>query len=60
MKSYKIIWHAYVDEETVIEGRSMVKAETEIEAARKLIVEKAHEYQLRQRLVIVDSIIEII
>ena len=60
-KVFKISWHAIVDEEeTLLEGRSIVEAKTEFEAANKLIVEKASEYRLKQSWIIVDNLVEII
>ncbi|MFB5283237.1 hypothetical protein [Peribacillus sp. Hz7] len=59
-KLFKISWHAFFDENTFLEGRSIVEAETDYEAANKLIFEKAHEYRLRRTWIRIDSLVELI
>ena len=59
-KVFKISWHAIVDEDTLLEGRSIIEAETEFEAANKLIVEKASEYRLKQSRIMVDNLVELV
>lgn len=59
-KSFRISWHALIEEDSILEGRSLVKAESDQAAAHKLIYEKATEYRLRQQWVMIDSLIELV
>ncbi|MGE7604466.1 hypothetical protein ACQKL5_18625 [Peribacillus sp. NPDC097675] len=59
-KSFRIAWHAVIDEESILEGRSLVQADSDQAAASKLIYEKSTEYRLRQQWVMIDSLIELV
>ena len=59
-KSFRIAWHAVVDEHSILEGRSLVNAESNQAAASKLVYEKSTEYRLRQQWVMIDSLVELV
>lgn len=59
-KSFKIGWHAILAEGNIIEGRSIVEAETDQEAANKLIAEKSSEYRLKSSWIVVDALVELV
>lgn len=59
-KSFRIAWHAVVDEDSILEGRSLINADSDHAAASKLIYEKSTEYRLRQQWIMIDSLIELV
>lgn len=59
MKEYRIAWIADLGDGSVLEGRSLVQAESEKEAVDSLIFEKAREYHLRPSMVKIRSVIEL-
>ena len=59
-RSYRIAWHIMLSENSILEGRSLVEAESDTEAANKLIYQKASEYTLRQQWIQIDSLIELV
>lgn len=59
-KEFKISWHVFLDETNILEGRSLVEADTDSEAAQILIVEKTSEYRLRPNSVQIDALVEIV
>ncbi|RFU68146.1 hypothetical protein D0469_12830 [Peribacillus saganii] len=58
-KSYRISWNAQVEDESVLEGRSLVLGESPEDAARKLVESKSQEYRVKPRLIYIESIMEI-
>ena len=59
-KSFRIAWHVILDEDSIIEGRSLVEAESDMAAANKLIYQKSTEYTIRQQWVQIDSLVELV
>jgi len=58
MKAYRVIWHAVVEDGSVLQGRSLIYAESKEEAAEKLVSEKSREYRLKPYWVQIRNIIE--
>ncbi|PLT33002.1 hypothetical protein [Bacillus sp. V5-8f] len=59
-KQYRISWYTFVENEELFEGRSLIKAENETDAAQKLVMEKAYEYKLKPNLIRIFSLHELI
>lgn len=59
-KQYRISWYTFVENDELFEGRSIITAENDAEAAQKLIIEKAYEYKLKPHLIQIHSINEIL
>lgn len=58
MKTFRIAWHAIVEDGSVLEGRSLVQAETESEAINDLVTKKSQEYRLKPQMISIQSILE--
>ncbi|TKC16055.1 hypothetical protein [Robertmurraya kyonggiensis] len=59
MKIFRITWYAVVEDDSVLEGRSLISAETQENAISELISKKANEYRLKPYMVKIQSIFEI-
>lgn len=59
MKTFRISWYAVVEDDSVLEGRSLISAETQEEAITELISKKTNEYRLKQYMVKIQSILEV-
>ncbi|RFU62986.1 hypothetical protein [Peribacillus glennii] len=59
-KHYRISWYTFVENDELFEGRSLIKAEDEADAAQKLIMEKAYEYKLKPQLIRIYSLHELL
>ncbi len=59
MNGYRIEWHATVEDESLLEGRTLVVAENEHNALCKLIEEKMNEYHLKYEWIRIESIMMI-
>lgn len=59
MKTYRISWYAVVEDDSVLDGRSLIHAQTQEEAIEKLVIKKSHEYRLKPNKVQIQSIWEI-
>lgn len=60
MKTYRIAWYAVVEDDSVLEGRSLINAMTQEEAIALLVTNKSHEYQLKPNMISIQSIIEVL
>ncbi|MDF1508103.1 hypothetical protein PZE06_07885 [Robertmurraya sp. DFI.2.37] len=58
MKSYRITWFAVVEEGSVLEGRSLVTADSQEKAIADLVAKKSAEYRLKPYMINIQSIIE--
>lgn len=58
MKEYRISWYAVIEDGSVLEGRSLVSAETEEEAIAELIKKKSQEYRVRPHTIRIRTILE--
>ncbi|MEK4149409.1 hypothetical protein NST02_20410 [Robertmurraya sp. FSL W8-0741] len=58
MKSYRITWFAVVEEGSVLEGRSLVTADSQEKAIADLVAKKSVEYRLKPYMINIQSIIE--
>jgi hypothetical protein len=58
-KTFRITWHAFVEEDNIFEGRSLIKAENEADAAQRLVIEKAREYKMKPQWIQIDSLIQL-
>ncbi|WP_409304389.1 hypothetical protein [Peribacillus sp. SCS-155] len=58
-KTFRITWHAFLEENNLFEGRSLVKAESEQDAARRLVMEKAREFHIKPHWIQIDTLFEI-
>jgi hypothetical protein len=56
MKTFRITWFAVVEDGSVLEGRSLVKAETESQAIEELVAKKSQEYRLKPHMISIQSI----
>lgn len=59
MKQYRISWYAVVEDESVLEGRSLISADTQEEAIAELVAAKSHEYRLKPNIIRIQSVYEI-
>jgi hypothetical protein len=53
---YRIVWHAAVEDGSILTGRSLLHAQSEEEAIQKLVSQKAQEYRIKPQWVQVESI----
>lgn len=60
MKTYRIAWYAVVEDDSVLEGRSLINAMTQEEAIALLVTNKSHEYRLKPNMISIQSIIEVL
>lgn len=60
LKTFRISWHAVVEDESVLEGRSLVDSKSEEEAIFQLRKTKSREYRLKQEWIQIESIYETI
>jgi len=58
MKAYRVTWHAVIENGSVLQGRSLIYAESKEEAVEKLVSEKSKEYRLKPYWVQIRDIIE--
>ncbi|WP_449621574.1 hypothetical protein [Robertmurraya sp. Marseille-Q9965] len=58
MKNFRITWYAVVEDDSVLEGRSLISAETQEDAIDELISKKANEYRLKPYMIKIQSILE--
>lgn len=59
MRAFRIAWYSILEDESVLEGRSLIKASTQEEAISQLITTKSQEYRIKPYLVNVHSIVEL-
>lgn len=59
VKTFRITWYAVVEDGSVLEGRSLISAETQEDAINELISKKANEYRLKPYMVRIQSIFEL-
>ncbi|UII56633.1 hypothetical protein LS684_03870 [Cytobacillus spongiae] len=58
MKNFRLSWYAVLEDESVLEGRSLVRAETQEKAIEELFVKKAYEYRLKPSSIKIGHILE--
>jgi hypothetical protein len=59
MKAYRIAWHAVIEDGSILEGRSLIYADSEEKAVENLIIQKAKEYRLKHEWVRIEKIMEL-
>lgn len=59
MKTFRITWYSVVEENSILEGRSLITAETDKEAIEQLLAKKSQEYRLKPYMVNIQSIFEV-
>ncbi|MFE8700580.1 hypothetical protein ACFYKX_08150 [Cytobacillus sp. FJAT-54145] len=59
MKTFRISWFAVVEDDSVLEGRSLIRADDEEKALEELFAQKLHEYRLKPNMLNIQSVIEI-
>lgn len=59
MKNFRISWYAVVEDNSVIEGRSLISAESEEKAIKELFSKKTQEYRLKPYMMKIQSIFEL-
>lgn len=58
MKEFRISWYAVIEDGSVLEGRSLITAETQEEAIADLIKQKSQEYRVRPHSIKIRTIFE--
>lgn len=59
MKKFRITWFSVVEDESVLEGRSLVAAPSQEEAIESLVAKKSQEYRVKPYSINIQSIIEV-
>jgi hypothetical protein len=59
MKAYRIAWHAVIEDGSILEGRSLIYADSEEKAVENLIIQKAKEYRLKHEWMHIEKIMEL-
>ncbi|MCZ0756808.1 hypothetical protein [Anoxybacillus sp. J5B_2022] len=59
MKAYRVCWHSWVEDGSVLEGRSLVYADSPEEAAGQVVLKKTKEYRLKPEWIRIESVVEI-
>lgn len=59
MKAFRISWNALIEDESLLEGRSLVYAENQEKALEELYSHKAHEYRIKSHMIRIVSIYEV-
>lgn len=57
MNAYKISWFAVVEDDSVLEGRSLITAESQEKAIEELYTQKTMEYRLKPHMITIQSIV---
>lgn len=57
MAQYRISWYGEVEDGSVLEGRSLVRAENVEEAVKELIIKKCQEFRLQPQNIFIQSVI---
>lgn len=58
-KTFRIAWYSVVEDESVLEGRSLITAPTQEKAIEQLLAKKSQEYRLKPYMVQIRSIFEV-
>lgn len=58
-KTFRIAWYSVVEDDSVLEGRSLITALTQEEAIEQLLAKKTQEYRLKPHMVQIRSIFEV-
>ncbi|MDZ5474568.1 hypothetical protein SM124_23100 [Bacillus sp. 31A1R] len=59
MKTYRIAWFALVEDDSVLEGRSLINAKNQEKALQDFYGQKTSEYRLKPHMITVQSITEL-
>lgn len=59
MKAFRISWLSFLEDDTALDGRSLVYAKSEQEALQKFLSQKSVEYNIHQNNIQIVSIIEL-
>lgn len=59
MKAYRVCWHSWVEDGSILEGRSLVYADSPEEAAEQVVWKKTKEYRLKPEWMRIESVTEI-
>ena len=59
MRAYRISWHAIIEDGSILEGRSLIYADSKERAIEKLVMQKAREYRLKHEWMHIETIIEL-
>lgn len=58
-KTFRIAWYSVVEDNSVLEGRSLITATTQEKAIEQLLTIKSQEYRLKPYMVQIRSIFEV-
>lgn len=58
-KTFRIAWYSVVEDDSLLEGRSLITAATQEEAIEQLLAKKSQEYRLKPYMVQIRTIIEV-
>ncbi|MBA2876502.1 hypothetical protein [Thermaerobacillus caldiproteolyticus] len=59
MRAYRIEWSAIIEDRTVLDGRSLVYADSPEQAIDQLIVQKTKEYRLKSEWLRIQTVMEL-
>lgn len=59
MKAYRVCWHSFVEDGSVLEGRSLVYADSPEQAVEQVVFKKSKEYRLKPEWVRIESVMEL-
>jgi ribosomal protein L20A (L18A) len=59
MKAFRISWHAVIEDGSVLDGRSLIYADSEEKAVENLIIQKAKEYRIKHEWIRIETVAEI-
>jgi hypothetical protein len=59
MRAYRICWYAVVEDGSVLDGRSLIYADSSEKAIEQLVVQKAKEYRLKPEWIQVQTVTEL-
>ncbi|MBB3907898.1 MULTISPECIES: hypothetical protein [Anoxybacillus] len=59
MKTYRVCWNSFVEDGSVLQGRSLVYAHSPEEAIKQVITKKMKEYRLRPEWMRIESVLEL-
>lgn len=59
MKAFRISWLSFLEDDTALDGRSLVYAESDQEALHKFLLEKSNEYKIHPNEIQIVSFTEL-
>jgi hypothetical protein len=59
MRAYRICWYAVVEDGSVLDGRSLIYADSSEKAIEQLVVQKAKEYRLKPEWIQIQTVAEL-